>query len=88
MLQRARQRTYRESSFRETEPALRDRYFEEKDGRWKLSDEIRKHVDFIYLNLLDVSKVALLGAMDVILCRNVVIYFDPESKRKVIEPSR
>lgn len=85
MLQRARQQTYRESSFRETEHALRDRYFEEKDGRWKISDEIKKHVDFIHLNLVDDGKVALLGAMDVILCRNVVIYFDAESKKKVIE---
>ncbi len=85
MLQRARQQTYRESSFRETEIALRDRYFEEKEGCWKISDEIKKHVDFIHLNLVDAGKVALLGSMDVILCRNVVIYFDPESKKKVIE---
>ena len=35
MLQRARQQTYRESAFRETERVLRDRYFEEKDGCWK-----------------------------------------------------
>jgi chemotaxis protein methyltransferase CheR len=84
MLQRARQGTYRENSFRETEPALRDRYFEEKDGHWKISDEIKKHVDFIHLNLMDHGKIALLGSMDVILCRNVLIYFDQDSKRKVI----
>ena len=84
MLQRARQGTYRESSFRETEEVLRDRYFEEKDGHWKISDEIKKHVDFIHLNLMDHGKVALLGAMDVILCRNVLIYFDQDSKKKVI----
>jgi chemotaxis protein methyltransferase CheR len=84
MLQRARQGIYRDSSFRETETHLRDRYFEEKDGQWKVSDEIKKHVDFIHINLMDRSKIALLGAMDVILCRNVIIYFDMESKRKLI----
>ena len=84
MLQRARQGTYREASFRETEPALRERYFEEKDGHWKICDEVKKRVDFIHLNLMDRSKVALLGTMDVILCRNVLIYFDLESKRHVI----
>lgn len=84
MLRRARQGTYRESSFRETEAALRDRHFEEKDNHWRISDDVKKHVDFIHLNLMDRSKIALLGAMDVILCRNVIIYFDPESKRKVI----
>jgi chemotaxis protein methyltransferase CheR len=85
MLQRARRGTYRESAFRETEPALRDRYFEEKEGRWKISDDVKKHVDFIHLNLLDRGKLALLGAMDVVLCRNVVIYFDLENKRRVVE---
>lgn len=85
MLQRARLGTYRENSFRDTEPPLRDRYFEEKDGCWKISDEVKKHVDFIHLNLMDRSRVALLGSMDVILCRNVLIYFDSENKRRVIE---
>jgi chemotaxis protein methyltransferase CheR len=84
MLQRARQGTYRENSFRETEPALRERYFEEKDGHWKISDHIKQHVDFIHLNLMDHGKVALLGSMDVILCRNVLIYFDLDGKKKVI----
>ncbi len=85
MLKRARQGTYRENSFRETEPGLRDRYFEEKDGRFRISDDVKKHVDFVHLNLMDRSKVALLGSQDVILCRNVLIYCEPESKKKVIE---
>ena len=42
-------------------------------------------MDFIHLNLLDDSKIALLGTMDVILCRNVIIYFDVETKRRVIQ---
>jgi chemotaxis protein methyltransferase CheR len=84
MLRKARQGIYRENSFRETETHLRDRYFEEKDGQWKVSDEIKRHVDFIHINLMDRSKIALLGTMDVILCRNVIIYFDMESKRKLI----
>lgn len=84
MLRKARQGIYRESAFRETESYLRERYFKEKDGQWKISDEIKRHVDFIHINLMDRSKIALLGAMDVILCRNVIIYFDIESKRKLI----
>jgi chemotaxis protein methyltransferase CheR len=85
MLRRARQGLYRETSFRETEPMLRQKYFSEKDGVWRISDEVKKHVDFIHLNLLDRTKIALLGTMDVILCRNVIIYFDQESKREVIQ---
>jgi chemotaxis protein methyltransferase CheR len=84
MMKRARSGAYRETSFRETESALRAKYFEEKDGTWTVADSVKKCVDFIHLNLLDRSRVALLGAMDVILCRNVMIYFDLETKREVI----
>ena len=84
MMKRARSGAYREASFRETESVLRAKYFEEKDGTWTVADSVKKCVDFIHLNLLDRSRVALLGAMDVILCRNVMIYFDLETKREVI----
>ena len=84
MLQRARRGLYREASFRQTEDALRDKYFLEKDGVWRIADDVKKHVDFIHLNLVDRSKIALLGSLDVTLCRNVIIYFDLETKRKVI----
>jgi chemotaxis protein methyltransferase CheR len=85
VLTRSRRGVYRESSFRETSAALRARYFVEKDGQQRICDEVKKHVDFIHLNLLDESKIALLGTMDVILCRNVIIYFDAETKRRVIQ---
>jgi chemotaxis protein methyltransferase CheR len=85
MLRKAREGVYREASFRETESQLWERYFADKDGLWRISDEVKKHVDFIHLNLLDRSKVALLGTLDVILCRNVIIYFDADCKRRVIE---
>ena len=37
------------------------------------------------MNLLDRSKIALLGTMDVVLCRNVIIYFNSETKKEVIQ---
>jgi len=85
MLRKARQGVYREASFRETEFDLKSNYFSEKDGLWRISDDVKKHVDFIHLNLLDRRKIALLGSMDVIICRNVIIYFDSDTKREVIQ---
>ncbi len=84
-LQKARRGVYREASFREVEDRFRLEYFVEKDGLWRISDAVKKHVDFIHLNLFDRSRIALLGQMDVILCRNVIIYFDAETKRNVIQ---
>ena len=39
---------------------------------------------FTHLNLLERDRTALLGTMDVILCRNVIIYFDLETKKQVV----
>lgn len=85
MLRKSRTGLYREASFRETEAHLRDRYFIEKDGLFAIRDDIKQRVDLTQLNLLDRSKIALLGTMDVILCRNVIIYFNLETKKEVIE---
>ena len=84
MLRRARRGVYRPTSFRDTEPHLQEKYFVEKDGLWRISDEIKRHVVFTHLNLLDRSRISLLGTMDVILCRNVIIYFNLETKKEVI----
>jgi chemotaxis protein methyltransferase CheR len=84
VLTRARRGVYRPSSFRETPDALRDKYFVEKDGLYHIHDDVKRHVDFIRLNLLDDAKMALLGRVDVVLCRNVIIYFDASTKGRVI----
>lgn len=85
MLQKARQGVYRPASFRETAPALRRKYFTEKDGLFRISDDVKRDVVFTRLNLLDRARISLLGTMDVILCRNVIIYFDMDTKREVVQ---
>jgi chemotaxis protein methyltransferase CheR len=84
VLRKARQGVYREASFRETDSVLREKYFSEKEGNSCISAALKQCVDFVHVNLMDRSKLALLGMMDVVLCRNVIIYFDLESKRQVI----
>jgi len=84
MLHKARRGLYREASFRQTEPWMRQKYFVEKDGHFRIADEIKKHVNFAHLNLMDEKRIALLGVLDVVLCRNVIIYFDIETKRRVV----
>jgi len=84
-LVRARKGQYRESAFRATDPNIRDRFFvRESDGSWRIADAIRNRVSFGRLNLYDGARVSLLGSVDVIFCRNVIIYFDEASKKTVI----
>ncbi len=85
VLSRARKGHYRESAFRATDPSIRDKYFtRDPEGSWKISDEIRNRISFGRLNLYDEGRVSLVGNLDVILCRNVIIYFDDSSKKVVV----
>ncbi|TLM62074.1 MAG: protein-glutamate O-methyltransferase CheR [Deltaproteobacteria bacterium] len=86
VLQLARQGIYGESAFRATDAGYRQRFFTtEPDGRSRVRDEVRRLVTVSHLNLFDSARVALLGRMDIIFCRNVIIYFDLNGKKKVVE---
>jgi len=85
VLQVARSGVYRKNSFRTTEPYFLHKYFREEDGLSRISDNVKQYVNFTHLNLLDPFKIRLFGAMDIIFCRNVLIYFDQSSRKKVIE---
>lgn len=56
--------------------------FVQKDGHWVIRDELKRHVTFRKFNLLD--NPAVLGTFDIIFCRNVLIYFNQETKLKVL----
>lgn len=58
-------------------------FFEPLDGqRMRVSERVRKLTTFRYLNLLE--SYSLLGKFDIIFCRNVLIYFAPEVKAKIL----
>ncbi|MDC7683201.1 protein-glutamate O-methyltransferase CheR [Asticcacaulis sp. BYS171W] len=59
------------------------KYFEKVDEMWRLSPKIRQAIRFRKLNLLD--NLHSVGRQDVIYCRNVLIYFDLETKKRVLE---
>lgn len=85
VLTRARRGVYRDSAFRATAIDLQQKYFtRQPDGSWRINDSIRNRVSFGRLNLYDQARVSLLGYLDLIFCRNVIIYFDEKSKKSVI----
>lgn len=64
-------------------PERRRTFFEDAgDGRMKVKDNVKRMVNFRPQNLMD--SYALLGKFDIIFCRNVLIYFSPEMKSKVL----
>jgi chemotaxis protein methyltransferase CheR len=88
-LRKAAQGTYGAWSFRDTPGWLRDQYFTRRaDGRFEIQPRIRRRVTFSYLNLAEDAYPSLVNntnAMDVIFCRNVLMYFAPARARKVVD---
>ncbi len=58
-------------------------HFEQVGDQWRVSEEIRRMVQFQQLNLL--TNFSSLGTFDVVFCRNVLIYFDQPTKMGVLD---
>jgi len=78
-LHHARRARYRDWSLRRVSPEVRDRYFQRRDGLWELTSELRTIVQFRPVNLLSDTILGMPepASIDLILCRNVFIYFSP-----------
>lgn len=58
------------------------KYFTQDGDKWCVSQDIKDMVEYKHFNLLD--SMSGLGAFDIIFCRNVLIYFDQDTKREVL----
>ena len=85
VLQQARRAVYGKSSFRATEEGDVRRFFCKQDDGYKVNDSIREMVTISHLNLFDTNRLTMLGKVDLVFCRNVIIYFDQAAKKRVIE---
>ncbi len=87
-IKRARLGRYGKSAFRnETPPEIRVKWFQPKDDRYELLPEIRRMVLFSPLNLAEDDYPSVTNGtmhIDLIVCRNVTIYFNYETLREVI----
>jgi chemotaxis protein methyltransferase CheR len=81
----ARRGAYQSSSFRVTPDAMRTRYFREEANGTMVVDRVKQMCHFGQLNLLDAGRASMVGRVDVVFCRNVLIYFDLRSRRRVID---
>lgn len=87
ILKRAEAGVYGAWSFRNAPPGLKEKNFRPTEaGKFKILPEIREMVTFSYLNLAEdiyPSPMNNTNAMDLIFCRNVLMYFEPERARQV-----
>jgi chemotaxis protein methyltransferase CheR len=81
----ARKGVYGPSSFRAIPSDMRRAYFIDRADGAHIAESIRPLCHFNQMNLLDRDRTRLLGRVDAIFCRNVLIYFDAHSRRKAID---
>jgi chemotaxis protein methyltransferase CheR len=67
-------------------PRIVEKYFRQLDEqRWQILDDLRDSVQFSRVNIMQSRETRPQGRFDVIFCRNVLIYFDDESRRLAAE---
>lgn len=65
-------------------PERLERYFDKQsENAWRVKPVIKERIDFRPLNLMD--SYAALGRFDIVFCRNVLIYFNAELKRQILQ---
>jgi chemotaxis protein methyltransferase CheR len=87
MLERARAAKYLQIEVNRGLPAAYlIKYFQRAGLEWQLKDEVRRMVRFETADLRQSMRTR--GPFDIVFCRNVLIYFDIESKRKILSELR
>jgi len=85
-IQVARDGIYGDYALRNTPAPYKSKYFNPVDGgKLQVRDEVKARITFTRLNLNEDSRMVFMKGMDLILCCNVLIYFDLASKRRVVQ---
>lgn len=80
-LERAQNGIYRADQMKSVAPHLTRKYFHQENSNFVVNDEVKRRVTFDYHNLKNDNG---LRNLDVIFCRNVMIYFDREEQQRLV----
>ncbi|MDR1947493.1 MAG: protein-glutamate O-methyltransferase CheR [Desulfovibrio sp.] len=85
VLAAARKGVYASYALRTTPQDIIDRYFTKDGANYLIDSRMKRLISFGPINLSDKMMLKRVERSDIIFCRNVIIYFDDEMKRQVIE---
>lgn len=80
----AKEAVYTSYSVRNIPEGYMKKYFSNSGQSYTLNSAVKNTVKFTKVNLIDDKDVKSLHGIDVIFCRNVLIYFDAKAKQKVV----
>ncbi|HWR68771.1 MAG TPA: protein-glutamate O-methyltransferase CheR [Desulfomonilia bacterium] len=83
-LRSAKAAVYSDYSLRSVPPEIKREFFLSEGNAYRIIEEVRNLVDLQYLNLNDTRRIQIMKGFDVIFCRNVLIYFDDEAKKRFV----
>lgn len=83
-LSQAKKGRYKPYRLRNTPLYYKVKYFQQQGEDYSIAEEVRGAVKFELLNLKDDLRMMVMRGFDIIFCRNVLIYFDLELRRRVV----
>jgi chemotaxis protein methyltransferase CheR len=83
-IEKARMGLYRDRSFRNLPGDLRSKYFTEDGGTRRAAPALHSRIRWAVANIAEEADIAALATVPVIFCRNVFIYFSPESISRTV----
>ena len=84
----ARTATYSSHSLRKVPPAMLAKYFTGKKEQQTLVPQVKGMVRFMNVNLYDRPRLKLIRGIDIVFCRNCLIYFDDKAKAQIVSDLR
>jgi chemotaxis protein methyltransferase CheR len=84
-LTQARRGIFPRDALKNLDPRWLQKFFLPVSNTYHVRDEVKRLVQFSHLSLADERRMALMQNVDVIFCRNVLIYFDLETRKRVVQ---
>lgn len=85
VLRLAERGVYNDYSVKNMPEEYLEKYITHTNEGYVVEDRLKKYIRFSYLNLNDDMNMVFMKDFDVVFCKNVLIYFDRESKKRVIQ---
>lgn len=84
MIEHAKAGVYKDYAFKTMPDGLKSRYFTQEGDAWKIKSPVTRLVNFQQMNLNEALSLKRIPRSQIVFCRNVIIYFDQEMKRRVV----
>jgi chemotaxis protein methyltransferase CheR len=85
IIEQARRGHYSSRSVQHIPKNLLTKYFHYENEGYQICEDLRQAVEFSRVNIMETAEVRPFRNMDIIFCRNLLIYFDEASRRQVAE---